>query len=202
MCTSSLHNDHHMRSDRRNELVYTSRFVRVICDSVLLRTSSGSSPLRRRTLLAVQAIGDPAFNSSGAARSHHNRCLICGGAARTRHEDAMPGKRLLPLHPRFCPLLPLAVLPARTARTSGSFPMPRGSKPSLALLWPFSMQGSRLAPAHAVRPAEDSALSAASVLSDRNAASFIAVVPFSTASFVDMLSRCYPPTSLIVFEKG
>ena len=38
MCTSSLHTDHHMRSDRRTELVYTSRFVRVICDSDLLRT--------------------------------------------------------------------------------------------------------------------------------------------------------------------
>ena len=124
------------------------------------------TPLRRLTLLAVQAIGDPPCNSGGAARSHHKRCLIHGRAARTRHDDAMPGKRLLPLHPRVCPFQSLAVPPAHTARTSGSFPMLPGSKPTLVLLWPFSTQGSRLAPARAVRLAEDSALSAAPVLSD------------------------------------
>ena len=137
----------------------------------------------RRTLLAVQAIGDPAFNS--------------GGAARTRLDDAMLRMRLLPLHPRVCPLLTLAVLPARNAYSSVSFPMLAGSKPTLVLLWPLSRQGSRLAPARAVRLAEDTALSAASVL----AASFIAALPFPTASFVAMLSRCYPPTSFIVCEQ-
>ena len=95
----------------------------------------------------------------------------------------------------------MAVLPARTARTSGSFPMLPGSKPTLVLLWPFSMRGSRLAPARAVRRAEDSALKAAPVLSDFIAASFIAALLFPSAPFVDMLSRCYPPTSFIVFEQ-
>ena len=33
MCMSTLNTDHHMSSDRRKELVYTSRFVRVIRDS-------------------------------------------------------------------------------------------------------------------------------------------------------------------------
>ena len=89
------------------------------------------TPLRRRTLLAVQAIGDPAFNSGEAARSHHKRCLINGGAACTRHDDALLGKRLLLQW--SAPLLSLAVLPAHTACTSGSFPMLAGSKPTLAL---------------------------------------------------------------------
>ena len=63
------------------------------------------------------------------------------------------------------------------------------------------MQGSCLAPARAVRLAKDSALSTASVLGDFIAASFIAALPFPTASFVDTLSRCYPPTSFTVFEQ-
>ena len=117
-----------------------------------------------------------------------------------RHDDAMPGKRLLPLHPRVRPLLSLAVLPARTAPT-GSYPMLPGSKPTLVLLWPLNVQSSHLAPARAVRLAEDSAVSAAPVLSDCIAASFIAALPFPTAFFVVMMSWCYPPTSFIVFEQ-
>ena len=129
------------------------------------------TPLRRCTLLAVQAIRDPAFNSGGATRSHHKRCLIHGGAARTR--------RLL----------------------IGFLSDASRLQAHLGTAVPFSIQVSRLAPARAVRLAEDSALSAASVLSDCIAASFIAALPFPTASFVDMLSRCYPPARFIVFEQ-
>ena len=153
------------------------------------------TPLCRRALVAVQAIGDPAFDSGRATRSHHKRCLIHGGAARTRHDDAMPGKRLLPLHPRVCPFLTLAVLPAPRPHR-GSFPMLPGSKPTLVLLWPFSTFTSRAwcrASGGGCRPLLYSATFIA--------ASFIAASPFPTASFVDMLSRCYPPTSYIVFEQ-
>ena len=85
---------------------------------------------------------------------------------------------MTPLRPQATgdPAFNLAVLPAHTAHTSGFFPMLPGSKPTLVLLWPISIQGSRLAPARAVRLAEDSALSAASVLGDCIAASFTATI--------------------------
>ena len=40
----------------------------------------------------ITALDDPPINSGGATRSHH--CLIHGSATRTRHDDAISGKRL------------------------------------------------------------------------------------------------------------
>ena len=123
------------QTEGRNLSTYLDLCVSFVTQKISQNGLRIVTSLRRRSVLAVQATGDPAFDSGEAARSHHKRCLIHGGAARTRHDDAMPGKRLLPLHPRVCPLLSLAVLPTRTARTSGSFPMLPGSKPTLVLLW-------------------------------------------------------------------
>ena len=80
-CASTLNTDHHMCADRRKELVHTSRFVRVIRGSEDQPDWAQDRDFRRRTLLAVQAIGDPPFNSCVSTRSHHKRCLIHGGAA-------------------------------------------------------------------------------------------------------------------------
>ena len=109
----------------------------------------------------------------------------------------------------------LAVLPARA--TTLPCPVSVSSPASEGLSSPWSCrsrfqgpsppwhccvrsvrQGSRLAPAQAVRLAEDrsSAFVAAPLLSDI-AASFIAGRRSLTASSLNMLPQCYPPTGLI-----
>ena len=159
------------RTERRTLSTHLDLCVSSVTQKINQNWLRIMTPLQHRTLLAVQAIGNLAFNSCEAARSHHKRCLIHGGAARTRHAgQASPA-------PASEGLSCLDSGGATRVCSSVSFPMIPGSKPTLVLLWPFSLQGSRLAPARAVSLAEDSALWAASLLSDCIAASFIAALP-------------------------
>ena len=89
---STLHSEHHMCPDRRKELLCTSQFVRVIRDS----EDQSEQAQDRNTPPSPQASWHkrkviPAFNPGGATRRHR--------------DDATPGKRLLPLRLRVCPLL-------------------------------------------------------------------------------------------------
>ena len=130
---------------RRKELVYTSRFVRAIRDSEDQSEqaqdrdtppspfAAGSAGDRRSSLqlwrgcpLPPQTLSVPCWCCPHAPRRHAPASVSCPCIRGSVHS------------------LSLAVLPARTARTSGSFPMLPGSKPTLVLLLPSSLLPSLL----------------------------------------------------------
>ena len=178
------------QTDRKNLSTHLDLCVSSVTQKISQNRLRLVTPLRLCTLLAVQAFGDLAFNSGRDDRSHHKRCPIHGGAARTRHDDAMQGKRLLPLQPRVCPL-------------SVSGGATRTHRSHIESLSDVSRLQAHLRTALAIQYTRFTSRActcrAASLLNDFIAASFIAALPFPTASFVDQLSRCYLPTSFIVF---